>query len=241
MSRAWFEQAARLIPPGKLPFLNHGYARSAARGYPADQRELVLEVAGSMPLAGRRLLDVGSGHGGPARILLENLRVASVICLDRLPSHAFEAGSRRSSIFAVVSDGGALPIQHASIDVVFCLEAMHSIESVSGFVAGSARTLKKKGLLVIADGGPKEFFDDLEAFAAACGLTEVRNVDLSSGVWRALVEGNSLRRRQFEVIAGPRSPGCEILNELNDYMTNGLAPLLKNGSHSYRSYVWRKD
>jgi len=165
-------------------FLNYGYA--ALEGDPATiaiepedapnrySAQLYHRVAGARDLAGKQVLEVGSGRGGGASFVMRYLRPASMTGVDLVPS-AVRYCRRRHRVAGLTfrkGDAEHLPFPDRSFDVVLNVESSHCYPSFPAFLAEVARVLRPGGVFLFADLRPRErvaaMRDDLQArFAIA--------------------------------------------------------------------------
>jgi len=94
--------------------------RAATRAALADR--------GLLPLAGRPVLEVGSGTGGELAWLLElGARPADLVGVDLLPDRVAEARIEHPDLRFEVADGQRLPFPAAAFDLVLALTLFSSI------------------------------------------------------------------------------------------------------------------
>ncbi len=145
-------------------------------------------------LAGRRVLDIGCGIGGPAFALARKYgaRVTGIDLepqlIARATRRAAELGLSASCEFRTVTLG-PFPFPDASFDVVFTSGALTQTEDKAGIVAECRRVLRPGGVLTCYDwlkhDGPVT--DDLRYFIKMEGLTY--NLISLAELGRYLVEG----------------------------------------------------
>ena len=92
-------------------------------------------------LAGKRVLDFGSGSGHNAAAMMN--KGASVVSIDVEHEIARQAGSK--AIPAIVSDGMALAFDDQSFDGVFCSNVIEHVPSVPTAFDEMARVVKPGG------------------------------------------------------------------------------------------------
>jgi SAM-dependent methyltransferase len=119
--------------------------------------EEVAEMVAGIDLAGKRVLDVGSGLGGVDILLAGKHGVAEVIGIDVEPQLVDAAraliaakGLTERVTFQLV-EPGPLPFPDASFDVVFSKDAMVHIEDKAALYAEVLRVLKPGGWFTAAD------------------------------------------------------------------------------------------
>jgi ubiquinone/menaquinone biosynthesis C-methylase UbiE len=110
-------------------------------------RERCLAKTGVEFRGDERLLDVGCGDGGVARLL--RTRVAEVIAVDIEPSPEWRDEPRLS--FAV-ADAERLSFADASFDVLHSKDSLHHMEDPRAALAEYARVLRPGGTLLVIEG-----------------------------------------------------------------------------------------
>ena len=93
-----------------------------------------------------RLLDVGCGDGGVARLLRE--RVGEVVAVDVERSPHWDESS---GIAFQVADGEALPFEDASFDLVHSKDSLHHMTSPQRALAEYRRVLRPGGTALIVE------------------------------------------------------------------------------------------
>ena len=103
-----------------------------------------LAEALEVPLA-RRMLDAGSGVGGPAAWLADRFGVTPV-CAEPMPGAA-RASRRLFGLPAVVAPGEALPFSDGSFDAAWCLGVLDTAGDRPALLAEVRRVLDGNGRL----------------------------------------------------------------------------------------------
>jgi ubiquinone/menaquinone biosynthesis C-methylase UbiE len=195
----------------------------------------VADMLRGQPVAGSRVLDIGSGLGGVDLLLVERHGAGEVVGIDvegALVSSAHDlvssAGLQDRIRFELV-EPGALPFPDRSFDLVFSKDAMVHIEDKPALYREVMRVLRPGGAFLASDWlwaegaatnpvvqdwlskGPLRFaFTTLpEAEAALCeaGFTDVCVEDR-----RALLQASN--RREVEALEGPaRQRLAQIVGE----------------------------
>jgi ubiquinone/menaquinone biosynthesis C-methylase UbiE len=131
-----------------------------------------------LDLAGKRVLDIGCGIGGPAFVLARK-HGAHVTGIDLEPQliaratrRAAELGLSQQTDFRLVSLG-PLELPDQGFDVVFTSGALTQTEDKAGIVAECFRVLKPGGVLTCYDWlkGDAPISDDMRYFFRMEGLT----------------------------------------------------------------------
>lgn len=145
-------------------------------------------LASAVDLAGRDVLEVGSGRGGGCSYLARYHAPRSVVGVDF--SRRAVALSRSLHHVPGLSfawgDAERLPFDNASFDAVVNVESSHCYPSMAGFLAEVRRVLRPSGVFLFADFRPAAELDELRARFGAAGLAVVRETDITSDVVTSL-------------------------------------------------------
>ena len=200
--RAWYELLGRLRRPD-WAFMNYGYARVADGPAGGPTVDLALDRADEpdrfciqlyahtlegVDVAGRDVLEVGSGRGGGASWISRSLGPRSTTGVDF--SSAAVALCRRErtgpGLRFVHGDAQALPFPDGSFDVVVNVESSHCYGSIEAFVAEVHRVLRPGGAFVWADLRGADAVASTRAQLASSGLVPVRDRDITAEVLHAM-------------------------------------------------------
>jgi phthiocerol/phenolphthiocerol synthesis type-I polyketide synthase E len=144
-------------------FLNYGYVANelpqhAVVALPEhyvnrNSLKLVLELLGDCPLAGKHVLDVGSGRGGTAHVVSEFFKPDSVTGVDLSPGAiAFcRSTHKRPGVRFFEGDAERLPFDDEVFDVVTNVESSHSYPNIEAFYCEVSRVLVTGGYFLYTD------------------------------------------------------------------------------------------
>lgn len=110
-------------------------------------RERCISKLGFAFRGDERLLDVGCGDGGVARLLRP--RVAEIVAIDVEPSDMWEEAP---GLRFQVADGEALPFPDESFDLVHSKDSLHHMEHPEVALREYRRVLKPGGAALIMEG-----------------------------------------------------------------------------------------
>jgi len=147
----------------------HSYATHAVL-----QREVERRLLESLDYLDQRqpqvIVDVGSGPASACVVMKKRWPKAQVLALDVALPMLHQAKKNQSwwrPFVPVCADARALPLQDASVDVLFsnlCLQWMDDLPRV---LTGFCRVLKPGGLLLCSSFGPETLYELRHAFAQA--------------------------------------------------------------------------
>ncbi len=112
-----------------------------------EKRRHTEVVASLLPLAGRRLLDLGCGRGGLATWLLR--QGADVIGID-VQAEALVV-ARAEGLKVAAASASALPLPTGAFDAVIIFNSLHHFPELRAALAEARRLLATEGLLYIAE------------------------------------------------------------------------------------------
>lgn len=154
--RFLYRYLTRRLTANDVVFLNYGYEEDPPMGVPLSPPDeanrfpiqLYHRTAAQVDLHGKRVLEVGCGHGGGASYLMRTFRPASYTGLD-LNSDGIEFCRQRHNVAGlkfVQGDAENLPFPDESFDVVINIESSHLYAQFPRFLAEVARVLVPGGI-----------------------------------------------------------------------------------------------
>jgi phosphoethanolamine N-methyltransferase len=138
----------------------------------------VRRMVAGLDLAGRRVLDIGCGLGGPAFVLARDF--GAVVTGIDLENQLVERATARATELALAAqtsfvgvEPGPLPFADDSFDVIFTSGALTQTEDKSGIFCECLRVLRAGGVLTCYDWlkNEEELSDDMRYFIRMEGLT----------------------------------------------------------------------
>lgn len=146
---------------------------------PGGPQEVAVMLDG-IDLAGRDVLDIGSGLGAIDVLLVQDYGANKVLGIDIEPpliehatQRAVQAGVAKEVEFQLV-EPGPLPFADASFDVVFSKDAIIQISDKVAFYKEVLRVLRAGGVFVGSDwlrAGEGEYSDQAKEWLEVVGLT----------------------------------------------------------------------
>ena len=196
--RLCYELLAARVRKTEWSFMNYGYAPlpddephpALEPGDEADRLciQLYHHVASAVDVAGKRVLEVGSGRGGGASYVSRYLGAESVTGVDfsRQAVSLASRDRRGPGLTFVHGDAQALPFADASFDVVVNVESSHCYPSMGAFLAEAHRVLLPGGHLVWADLRDQAGARTVREEFHATGFEAVVERDITAQVLEAL-------------------------------------------------------
>jgi phosphoethanolamine N-methyltransferase len=164
---------------------------------PGGPEEVGLIIHG-LDLQDKEILDIGSGLGGPSICLISQHGAGRVVGIDieslnveRATNYAVKAGVFDRSKFQTV-DGGSLPFQDESFDIVFSKDAITEAPNKEDIFLESYRVLRPGGWVAMSDWfrGSAPFTPEMKEWMKLVGVTlEMTTLDETA---------DQLRRIGFE-------------------------------------------
>jgi len=247
----FYQEVAESLPNPEFIFLNYGYAHASTGASDwIDPRDhcyklhlnLVHHLLSGVALAGRRVLEVGSGRGGNCYFLSRYTKANQIYGIDlceanvqfcrnvhRLPNLSFLRG-----------DAQQLPLRSETLDVVLNLESSHCYPHFERFLAEVYRVLKPGGIFCYADLWFLEFlkldWDRRKRALDAAPFFLVSEEDISEPVFQALGSREGLAQT---IRAMANETNRRFVEETVDRL-NVVRLTLGLGQFSYRLWRFRK-
>lgn len=191
-ARLWYPLQTRYLMAGDAVFMNWGYDEDPPQVLPLSQSDepnryaiqLYHRVATQADLAGKRVLEVGCGHGGGASYLTRTLKPESYVGLD-LNRAGIDLCRRRHNVPGLeFTCGNAedLPFAEASFDAVINIESSHCYPHFGQFLSEVARVLRPDGDFLYADVRARDLIPAWERDLSAGPLRLISETDLSRQV-----------------------------------------------------------
>jgi ubiquinone/menaquinone biosynthesis C-methylase UbiE len=248
VSKSFYRIQTRMFNTGDVVFLNIGYEEDPPMAVPLAESDepnrfyiqLYHRTATQADLSGKRVLEVGCGHGGGASYLTRTLRPAAYTGLD-LNSAAIAFCRKRHklpNVDFVHGDAEKLPFPDQSFDAVVNVESSAAYPHFSRFLAEVVRVLRPGGHFLYTDLRPVSSIAEWEAALAGAPMRMLSHDDIIAQVVRGL-EKNS--QRMVELIGrmpiGLRSIGREYAGMKG----TGFYRAMQSGKYPYRVYCFMKD
>jgi ubiquinone/menaquinone biosynthesis C-methylase UbiE len=227
---------------------NYGYEEDAPMALPLEASDepnrfciqLYHRTATQADLSGKRVLEVGSGHGGGASYLMRTLHPASYTGLDLNPAAVAFCRKRHNlaGLEFVHGDAENLPFPDQSFDAVINIESSFHYPRFPCFLAGVARVLRPGGYFLYADFRPVYVIAAWEAALANAPIRMLSQSEINAEVMRGMekILPPSLDSYDRHVPTFLRG----VIRKVVSANKAGLYRTLQSGKASYRLYCFAK-
>jgi ubiquinone/menaquinone biosynthesis C-methylase UbiE len=234
--------------PEKLVFMNWAYEEDPPMDLPlaaSDESnrffiQLYSRTATQVDLTGKRVLEVGCGHGGGASYLVRTLRPTSYTGLDLNPAGIAFCRKRHNlpGLDFVQGNAEDLPFADESFDAVLNVESSHLYPRFPRFLAEVARVLRPGGHFLYTDTRQRNRIAEWEGALAAAPMRLISERVIEEEVMRGLE-----KTRQIVSLVSHRAPvSLQGLNRrANDVLASNFYQGLQSGEFVYRMYCFTKD
>lgn len=211
---------------------------------PGGAEEVRAIVAG-IDVSGKSVLDIGSGLGGPSFVLVRECGAAKVTGTEvqgNLVDDATriaESNRLSGAIEFVTVDGGPLPFEGATFDIVFSKDSIIHVPDKQALYSEVKRVLKPGGSLAMSDwfSGTAPFSEEMTAWLEASGLSFALK---PIGETAALLEKIGFRDIETE---DRNSWYIRHASEDSERLASGLVDSLADiiGPDAALDWVWRSE
>jgi len=246
-----YEVLAKYIPAQDWHFMNYGYVPEVGeiekhiRPFKVKDQQnsanMYHYLACKVPLAGKRILEIGSGRGGGAAYIASNFNPASYTGLD-LAKHAVALAGKihqHANLAFVQGSGESLAITDNSVDVVINVESCHGYGDVKAFLAEVVRVLKPGGHLLLVDF--RNSVENMELFnktLTESGLVCQSEENISANVVAAIEADDKSKRAKIESLVPHRYQ--KLFFDFAGMVGSRFHQTLKDGTRPYYRFVFRK-
>ncbi len=248
--RVWYHLMARFDRRSLVRFANYGYADTDPLAVspclePTDEPDrlciqLYHHVVETVDLAGRDVLEVGSGRGGGADYIARYFGPRVIVGVDT-NARAVEACRRHYRVANLRfrrGDSEALPFAAATFDVVVNVESSHCYGSIRRFLSEVRRVLRPGGYLLLADFRPAGAVGRMRADFESAGFLVERETPITASVFRALELDNDRKLALIHLMV----PSL-LQSAFRQFAATSGTPTwerFRTGDWQYFSYVLRK-
>jgi ubiquinone/menaquinone biosynthesis C-methylase UbiE len=248
VSKCFYRIQTRLIATNDVVFLNVGYEEEPPMALPLAESDepnrfhiqLYHRTATQVDLNGKRVLEVGCGHGGGASYLVRTAGPASYTGLDLNPAAIALCRTRHvlPGVDFVHGDAEKLPFPDRSFDAVINIESSAAYPHFSRFLAEVARVLRPTGHFLYADLRPHNGIAEWNAALAETPMRMLSRRDINTQVLCGLLKNEprilDLINRMPRVLHG-------ISREYSGLEGSGFYRAMQCEKYLYRMYCFTKD
>jgi ubiquinone/menaquinone biosynthesis C-methylase UbiE len=248
VSKSFYRMQTRMFAADDVVFLNIGYEEDPPMALPLVESDepdrfyiqLYHRTATQADLRGKRVLEVGCGHGGGASYLTRALRPASYTGLDlNRDAIAFcRKRHRLPDVEFVHGDAEKLPFSDQTFDAVINVESSAAYPHLPRFLAEVARVLRPGGHFLYTDLRPRSDVAEWEAALAGAPLRMLSQQDIIPQVVRGLEKNSG---RILDLVGRMPTPLRRIGREYAGLEGTGFYRAMQSGKYPYRIYSFIKD
>ena len=246
--RGWYDFLARRYRDRQWTFMNYGYRPTQGTAPLALALEeepdrsciqLYHLVASAVDLAGREVLEVGSGRGGGAAFVARHLRPSRLVGVDVSPQAVALCRARHAApgLSFEVGNAEQLGFAAASFDAVLNVESSHCYGDMGAFAREVQRVLRPNGHFLYADFRSRAEVDAWRAGLIAAGLRLILERDITPGVVAALDADDEQKRGLIQ--ARVARPLMRAFSQFAALRGTVLYDKLRDGSVAYRAFVFQ--
>jgi ubiquinone/menaquinone biosynthesis C-methylase UbiE len=242
-----YRYATRRLDAEDVVFLNYGYEEDPPMGVPLSASDepnrfpiqLYHRTATQADLDGKRVLEVGCGHGGGASYIMRTLHPGSYVGLDLNPTGIAYCQKRYdlAGLEFVQGDAEDLPFPDGSFDAVINVESSHLYPRFPRFLDEVARVLRADGQFLYTDARSSRGIAGWESALANAPLQMVSQRAINAEVVRGMEKNLQQWQNVIDRVAPVFLRG----------VVRGFAParracedLKSGGSTEYRMYCFVK-
>lgn len=244
-SKYYFPLLSRHHHDEDVLFFNFGYDDDPPMAIPLEAADepnrfpiqLYHRTATQVDLTGKKVLEVGCGHGGGASYLARTLRPASYTGLDLNPTGIAFCRKRHQvpGLEFVQGNAQELPFADESFDTVINVESSHCYPDFPGFLVEVARVLRPGGHFLYTDFRPHVYVAEWEAALDDAPLRMLSRLDIENGVLTGIERTYAERTPSVPEYVGA------VARKVSDMRGSWLYQAVQGGDFPYRIYSFVKD
>ena len=251
-AKVTYELLAKHIPVEEWQFMNYGYVPnsneealdlpegSTTQKYPLQMYHYLAIKA---DIAGKQVLEVGSGRGGGARHIAGTLSPAFYTGMD-LAQSAVDLANRihkLPNLKFIQGSAEAIPIPDDSIDVVVNVESCHAYGSVDKFLSEVKRVLKPGGRLLLVDFRNEENVENMTTLKNQLrnsGLEMLEEENITSNVIKSIEAEDVTKKERIKKLIPQKWQA--LFSEFAGVVGSKFYETLRNGTRQYYRFSLKK-
>ncbi len=210
-----YELLARYIPAEDWHFMNYGYVPEPGEPSLPSEADAINQyypmqmyycLAAKTEIAGKDVLEVGSGRGGGARLITQQLQPRRYTGLD-LAQNAVSLARKihpLPNLHFVQGSAENIPMADNSVDVVINVESSHAYGSVPKFLTEVKRVLRPGGHFLMVDFRYTPQMETLLQQLGDCGLEFISHEDITPNVVKAIEAENDVKTDRIRKLFPPK-------------------------------------
>ncbi|MBK8193081.1 MAG: class I SAM-dependent methyltransferase [Lewinellaceae bacterium] len=250
---AWkpiYNHLAKRFPFDNWVFMNYGFEPDEPSMRPelseADEPDryplqLYYFLASQVDVAGKSMLEVGSGRGGGASSIARYLKPKEIVGMDIADNAVAFASKRHNSpnLRYITGNAEKIPFGDAQFDVVINVESSHAYGSVANFFAEVKRVLRPGGYFLITDMRDPRNIPGFEETLLSAGMSLVSQKVISPNVVRAIELEDDMKRARIRKQVPARY--VKFIEEFGGVKGSQIDKDLRSGALVYFWYVLQKQ
>ena len=240
---------AAMLPSRDYVFMNHGFSDPAGNDdfsslEPIDLPQkysvnLLRHILKGLPLAGKRVLEVGSGRGGNCAYLARQGVIEEATGVDFCSANVDFCNRvhRLPKLRFIQGDSQDLPFEDSSFDIVLNIESSHCYPDLGRFFSEVRRVLRPGGHFSYTDVIFEEQRLDRIEFVEKSGFTHIKFEDITLAVARALERDSENVTALLRNMIEPELKNETVVESLIDGLTRVAPQGYLSGQACY--YHWK--
>jgi ubiquinone/menaquinone biosynthesis C-methylase UbiE len=252
-AKVTYELLAKHIPVAEWQFMNYGYVPNESekpldlpndpnlQRYPLQMYHYLASMTG---IAGKEVLEVGSGRGGGAKHIASALHPSFYTGMD-LAQSAVDLANKihvLPNLRFIQGSAEAIPLKDNSIDVVVNVESCHAYGSVDKFLSEVRRVLKPGGHLLLVDFRNEENVENMDTLKHQLrdsGLTMLQEENITANVIQSIEAEDESKKRRIERLIPQKWQ--KLFSEFAGVVGSRFYETLKQLTRKYTRFVLQKS
>jgi ubiquinone/menaquinone biosynthesis C-methylase UbiE len=200
-------------------------------------------LAAKTPIAGKTVLEVGSGRGGGARHIAASMKPAFYTGMD-LAQSAVDLANKLNhlpNLKFIQGSAEAIPFDDNSVDVVINVESCHAYGSVDKFLSEVKRVLKPGGYLLLVDFRNEKNVENMNTLKdqlKKTGMLISETENITDNVIRSIEAEDETKKERIRKLIPAKWQ--KLFSEFAGVVGSRFYETLKNGSRQYYRFMLQK-
>lgn len=251
-AKVTYELLAKHIPVADWQFMNYGYVPDTTEppldlaNNPSIQRyplQMYHYLAAKTNIAGKTVLEIGSGRGGGARHIASTMNPAFYTGMDLAQSAVDLANKLHSlpNLKFIQGSAESIPLPDNSIDVVINVESCHAYGSVEKFLSEVKRVLKPGGFLLLVDFRNEKNVENMTTLKSQLKNTNMlilESENITSNVIQSIEAEDESKKERIRTLIPAKWQ--KLFSEFAGVVGSRFYETLKDGTRLYYRFVVQK-